>query len=160
MKVDGLQQRERNVRWKQSTSERKVKVESALNTRCSAHSFRENESPVVSVCVCVCAWATYVYQVRKWKRAANMESCRHCLPFSHFPSVLRFIIGFEYNGIVMKCAANDGLQTVGLSVCSKSSSAVAFGLGQVLRLRYGSAAVLRRLSLGKNKPNSCSAFVC
>lgn len=24
-------------------------------------------------------------------------------------SVLRFIIGFEYNGIVMKCAANDGV---------------------------------------------------
>lgn len=44
--------------------------------------------------------------------AACSCSCSSCLlpaPFSYSQcSVLRFIIGFEYNGIVMKCAANDG----------------------------------------------------
>jgi len=129
------------------------------------------QSPRQCVCVCVSAWATYVYQVRKWKRAANMKSCRHSPSSAHSPSVLRFIIGFEYNGIVMKCAANDGLQTVGGSVASRVLRLPLDSGPRVLRLRYwndDSPPVLHRLStdsprawfLAENKPNSCSAFVC
>jgi len=93
------------------------------------------QSPRQCVYVCVCVGNLCL-------PSAKVETCcKHevlpPLPFSaHSPSVLRFIIGFEYNGIVMKCAANDGLQTVGGSVASRVLRLPLDSGPRVLRLRY------------------------